>query len=102
MRYIHSIDGVSADGVLHDKLPQELVGVDKPTRIANGWYDYVSTAPTVSGGEVVICVGFVRLGDDFTGVYEIRDIPPAPSHDEEATEADKDAALRRLGVEVDE
>lgn len=71
-KYIYSRDGQTAEGGLRISLPAALEGADKTTRTAAGWYDYISTAPTGGGeGETVVCVGYTRLGDDFTGVYKV-------------------------------
>ena len=69
--YIYSRDGQTAEGGLRMSLPAALEGADKTTRTAAGWYNYVSTAPTGGEGETVVCVGYTRLGDDFTGVYKV-------------------------------
>lgn len=77
--YIYSSDGITAQGGLRANLPEPLKDADKATRIAAGWYDYVSTAPEPTEGETVLCVGFVRLGEDFTGVYRVIPAPPEPT-----------------------
>lgn len=77
--YIYSRDGQSAEGGLRATLPELLREKDKATRIAAGWYDYVSTAPEPTEGESIVCVGYTRLGDDFTGVYRVT--PPTPTEE---------------------
>jgi hypothetical protein len=69
--YIYSRNGIAAEGGLRATLPEPLREQDKATRIAAGWYDYVSTSPTPTEGETVVCVVYTRLGDDFTGVYKV-------------------------------
>lgn len=76
--YIYSTDGINAQGGLRANLPEPLRDADKATRIAAGWYDYVSTAPEPTEGETVLCIGFTRLGDDFTGIYKVIPAPPEP------------------------
>lgn len=81
MYFVHSSDGIKADS-----------GISKQG--GECWYPCKYQPPAHSYDYSCICTGFVRDGDDFKAVFELRKI------DTEATEADKDAALCRFGVEV--
>ena len=84
--YVFSNDGATVIG-----------GISMKNREGEaGWFKCFYSAPTVGDGEFAVCIGFVREGEGFRALFEVRKQEDC----EDATEADKDAALRRFGVEV--
>ena len=79
--FVHSTDGVTADSGIRN-------------RGGDGWLPCDYQPPAHGDDHSCICTGFVRDGDGFKAVFELRKI------EVDATEEDKDAALRRFGVEV--
>lgn len=86
MKFIHSTDGVNVDSLL---TLADHTG-------ESGWYQ-VAWNPESQEGKCAVVSGYHRDGDVFVADFSYRDVPTA---EEEATEADKDAALRGFGVEV--
>lgn len=80
--FVHSADGETVDS-----------GISLEPR--EGWTPCVYEPPKSEDDEVCICVGFVKDGEKFRAEFE-----KFKTEDEQVTEADKDAALRRFGVEV--
>lgn len=81
--YVHSPDGESVNS-----------GISIEPR--DGWTPCVYEPLKSEADEVCVCIGFVKDGDSFRATFEKFKV----EDEEELTIEDKDAALRRFGVEV--
>lgn len=85
MYFVHTSDGKNADSGMSD------------TNRGDGWLPCAYEPPTHGEDEFCVCMGFVLNGDSFVAQFELRKYPDVR---DEVTVEDKDAALRRFGVEV--
>lgn len=79
--YVHSTDGMTVNS-----------GISLKPR--DGWLPCIYEPPKSDVNEVCICSGFVKDGERFRATFDVIKV------EDEATSEDKDAALRRFGVEV--
>ena len=81
--FVHSTDGMNVDS-----------GISLASR--DGWVECLYDPPKAEADEICQCEGFIRDGDSFKAIFRKFKI----EIEEDVSDKDKDAALRRFGVEV--